>query len=89
MVRSVIRRLMALALVPAEHVPSLFARLGEELNQEEYNQLLGLFEYFKNQWMRQIPMWNVFDISDRTNNFSEGEEIECNSFTFLSDCYIF
>ncbi|CAF1300987.1 unnamed protein product [Rotaria sordida] len=72
MVRSVIRRMMALALVPPEHVPSLFARLGEELNPEERDELLGLFKYFNSQWMKQIPMWNVFDISDRTNNYSEG-----------------
>jgi len=69
MVRSVIRRMMALALVPPEHIPLLFARLGEELNPEERDQLLGLFKYFNGQWMKQIPMWNV---SDRTNNYSEG-----------------
>ncbi|CAF1392568.1 unnamed protein product, partial [Rotaria sordida] len=46
MVRSVIRRMMALALVPPEHVPSLFDRLGEELNPEERDQLLDLFKYF-------------------------------------------
>ncbi len=63
---------MALALVPPEHVSSLYSRLGEELNQEERDQLDDLFKYFKSHWMKQIPIWNVFEIPERTNNFSEG-----------------
>jgi hypothetical protein len=30
------------------------------------------FEYLNGKWMKQIPIWNVCDISERTNNFSEG-----------------
>ena len=72
MIRSVIRKMMALALVPQEHVPSVFARLGEELNENERDELGSLFKYFEGQWMRQITMWDVFEIPERTNNFSEG-----------------
>ena len=64
--------MMALALVPPEHVSSLYARLCEELNPEERDQLADLFKYFNGQWMKKIPIWNVYDISERTNNFSEG-----------------
>jgi hypothetical protein len=71
-IRSVIRRMMALALVPPDHVSSLYARLGEELNSEDRDQLADLFKYFNSQWMKQIPIWNVYDILDRTNNFSDG-----------------
>jgi len=35
MVHSVIRQMMALALVPEDHVSSLFAGLGEELSENE------------------------------------------------------
>ncbi|CAF3133772.1 unnamed protein product [Rotaria sp. Silwood2] len=71
-IRSIIRQMMALALVPHEHVSSLFGRLSEELGEDERSQLDGLFKYFQAQWMRQITIWNVFNISERTNNFSEG-----------------
>ncbi|CAF2106220.1 unnamed protein product [Rotaria magnacalcarata] len=71
-IRGIIRQMMALALVPLERVSSLFDRLGEELDENEYNQLDDLFEYFKSQWMRHTTIWNVFNISERTNNFSEG-----------------
>lgn len=72
MVRSTIRQMMALALVPPDHVPHLFACLGEELNPDERDELTCLFNYFNSQWMKQISMWNAFDLSDRTNNFSKG-----------------
>ncbi len=29
-------------------------------------------KYFNGQWMKQIPIWNVYDISERNNNFSKG-----------------
>lgn len=72
-IRSTIRQMMALALVPNEHVPSLFARLQEELDENDRVQLNRLFKYFESQWMRQTNMWNVFKIPQRTNNFSEGK----------------
>ncbi|CAF4268581.1 unnamed protein product, partial [Rotaria sp. Silwood2] len=72
-IRSIIRQMMALALVPHEHVSSLFGRLSEELGEDERSQLDGLFKYFQAQWMRQITIWNVFNISERTNNFSEDQ----------------
>ena len=64
--------MMALALVPQQYVPSLFGALGQDLTDSERGQLKGLIKYFDDYWMRQISFWNVFDISDRTNNFSEG-----------------
>lgn len=79
-IRSVIRQMMALALVPQQEVPSLFASLGEELSDLEREQLAELFDYFNNHWMRQIPMWNVFDIPERTNNFSEDKRSKNSNF---------
>ncbi|CAF1273072.1 unnamed protein product [Rotaria sordida] len=46
MIRSVIRQMMALALVPEQYIPSLFANLGQELNGSECNELSDLFKYF-------------------------------------------
>jgi hypothetical protein len=74
MIRSVIRQMMALALVPEEYVPQLFANLGQELTESDRLDLSNLFKYFDNQWMRNLAIWNVFNVSDRTNNYSEGIE---------------
>ncbi|CAF4011351.1 unnamed protein product, partial [Rotaria sp. Silwood1] len=44
MIRSVIRQMMALTLVPEQYVPSLFANLGQELNDSERDELSDLFK---------------------------------------------
>ena len=49
MIRSVIRRMMALALIPKEHVTSLFIAFKEELSETERGELAALFKYFNNQ----------------------------------------
>ncbi|CAF4424172.1 unnamed protein product [Rotaria socialis] len=72
MIRSAIRQMMALALVPEEYVPLLFSNLGQELDESERNELAGLLKYFDDYWMCRIPMWNCFKIPERTNNFCEG-----------------
>ncbi|CAF1585215.1 unnamed protein product [Rotaria sordida] len=40
MIRCVIRQMMGLALVPEQYVPSLFANLGQELNDSERDELI-------------------------------------------------
>ena len=75
MIRSTSRQMMPLALVPPDRIPYLFARLGEELKPEEHDELKCLFNYFNSQWMKQISTWNIFDLSDRTNNFSENSAL--------------
>ena len=72
MIRSLIRQMMALALVPEQYVQSLFVDLGQALNGNEHEALANLYKYFNDQWMRQISMWNVYEIPDKTNNYSEG-----------------
>ena len=72
MIRSTIRQMMALALVPEQYVASLFADLGQELNDTGHPALLDFLKYFTDQWMHNTSTWNVFGISDRTNNYSEG-----------------
>ncbi|CAF1216598.1 unnamed protein product [Rotaria sp. Silwood1] len=72
MVRNVIKQAMALALVPPSHVQVLFNELGQELNDDEREEISSLLQYFKNHWMRQVSIWNVYEIPDRTNNYSEG-----------------
>ncbi|CAF1304862.1 unnamed protein product [Rotaria sordida] len=45
-IRSFIRQMMALALVPEQHVSSLFASLGQELSNSERDEIADLFKYF-------------------------------------------
>ena len=71
-IRTVIRQMMALALVPIEFVSTLFNNLVNGLAEYERDELSALIKYFDNYWLRRTSMWNVFDVSDRTNNFSEG-----------------
>ncbi|CAF4309143.1 unnamed protein product [Rotaria magnacalcarata] len=72
MIRSVTRQMMTLTLVPEQYVPSLFANLGQEISDSERDELAGLFKYFNDYWMRRISVWNVFDVLEKTNNFSKG-----------------
>ncbi len=72
MIRSVVRRMMALALVPTRFISTLFDNLGSDLSEDERAELDPLFKYFTDYWLQRVSMWNVFDIPDRTNNFSEG-----------------
>ncbi|CAF1401753.1 unnamed protein product [Adineta ricciae] len=72
MIRNVIKQAMALALVPPSCVQVLFSELGEELTDDEREEISGLLKYIDRQWMRQISTWNVYELPDRTNNYSEG-----------------
>ncbi len=42
------------------------------LAEDEHDELTLLIKYFDKCWLRRTSMWNVFDVSDRTNNSSEG-----------------
>ncbi|CAF1542669.1 unnamed protein product, partial [Adineta steineri] len=71
LIRSVVRRMMALALVPEKFVSTLFDDLQNDLDEDERDELAPLFNYFSSFWLQRPSMWNVFDIPNRTNNFSE------------------
>ena len=58
--------MMALALVPEEHVTSLFSNLCQELDESEHNELFGIFKYFNDDYcINRIPIWNCFKIPER------------------------
>jgi hypothetical protein len=71
-IRNAIRRMMALASVPVKFVSTLFDGLQNDLSESEHHELAPSFKYFSSYWLRRSSIWNVFDIADRTNNFSEG-----------------
>ncbi|CAF2043989.1 unnamed protein product, partial [Rotaria magnacalcarata] len=54
------------------YVPSLSADLGQELSDSERDELADSFKYVNDYWMRRISTWDVFDVPEKMNNFSEG-----------------
>ena len=65
MIGNNIRQMMALALVPEEHVTSLFSNLCQELNKSECNEFFGIFKYFNDYYINRIPMWDCCKIPER------------------------
>ncbi|CAF3367350.1 unnamed protein product [Rotaria socialis] len=72
MIFSFIRQMMVLVLVPVQYVPSLSADLVQELRDSERDELAGLFKYVNDYWMHRISVWDVFDVPEKMNSFSEG-----------------
>ena len=74
-VRSLVRRLMAVAFLPIVAIRPSFVSLQQEaetLNNANCNELL---DYFQGTWLNgQFPLqlWNVHNRSTRTNNHIEG-----------------
>ncbi|CAF4521163.1 unnamed protein product [Rotaria sp. Silwood2] len=62
---------MAFALVQKELVSSLFSDIGQDLTDPDRIELPDLFKYFDEYWMKQIPIWNVFNLCETTNNACE------------------
>ncbi|CAF4758868.1 unnamed protein product, partial [Rotaria sp. Silwood2] len=75
-IRTCVRKLMALALLPLDKVQLAFDDLRTKSSENAKQTLHQLFLYFENQWMKNIPLalWNANGYSHRTNNICEGEE---------------
>ena len=69
-VRSTVRKLMSLALVPIENVEDAF----KEIRNRAPISVKKLIEYFDRYWMAKVKwsLWNVGDAELRTNNLVEG-----------------
>lgn len=69
-VRSTLRKLMCLALVPIENVEDAF----NEIKIRAPSSTEKLIEYFDRYWMAKVKwsLWNVGDVKLRTNNIVEG-----------------
>ncbi|CAF4087926.1 unnamed protein product, partial [Adineta steineri] len=73
-IRDQCRQLMALSLMPIDEVEDQFKRLQTIMTTSLDNLVL----YFKNQWVHgvvPIHMWNFHEVTHRTNNICEGENI--------------
>ena len=43
------------------------------IDESERNELVGIFKYFDDYWMRRILMWNCFTTTEQKNNFCESK----------------
>lgn len=72
--RCLCRKLMALALMPTDKVKSCFEEIQEDAYKLPDQPMDDLLEYFEDNWMNNINLWNVSESDVRTNNNCEGEE---------------
>jgi hypothetical protein len=73
-IRTSVRKLMALALLPVDKVQIAFDNLRTNSSENVKETLHQLFLYFDNYWMQEIPLlrWNAHGLQHRTNNICEG-----------------
>ncbi|CAF1211730.1 unnamed protein product [Rotaria sp. Silwood1] len=87
MIRSVIRQMMALTLVPEQYVPSLFANLGQELNDSERDELS---QVCKAKWLsknRQVAC-KVIRVTPQRCHLEESFRKELAAYAELSGAFI-
>ncbi|CAF1377342.1 unnamed protein product [Rotaria magnacalcarata] len=77
--RGLCRKLMALPLMPRDRVSNSFDEIQEAANILSGLPMTRLIEYFNNNWMLDIELWNVFGFDSRTNNVCEGYHNRLNS----------
>lgn len=74
--RATCRRLMALPLLPNEHIVPIFCRLEQELDVDTPEKILKMFRYVRLTWIEGHSFtpkdWSVFQKQVRTNNDVEG-----------------
>ncbi|CAF1604289.1 unnamed protein product [Adineta ricciae] len=70
--RSLCRKLMALALMPKDKVVCSFEEIQYDAYKLPDQPMDDLLEYFQDNWMTNIDSWNVSESDVRTNNNCEG-----------------
>ncbi|CAF3506908.1 unnamed protein product, partial [Rotaria sp. Silwood2] len=72
-IRTCVRKLMALAILPVDKVQTAFNDLRTNSSDNVKEKLHQLFVYFDNQWMKEIPLslWNAHGPQHRTNNICD------------------
>ncbi|CAF1345877.1 unnamed protein product [Rotaria sordida] len=73
-IRTSVRKLMTLALLPVDKVQVAFDDLRTNSSDNVKETLHQLFVYFDNQWMEETPLsvWNTHGLRHRTNSICEG-----------------
>ncbi|CAF0970596.1 unnamed protein product [Rotaria sordida] len=77
--RALCRKLMALPLMPHDKIVYGFDEIREAADYLPGKPMIQLLQYFDNNWMSDINLWNVFGLDSRTNNVCEGYHNRMNS----------
>ena len=72
--RCLCRKMMALALVPREKVVSSFDEIQDDAHKLPGPPMNQLLEYYEDNWMNDIDLWNVSESNTRTNDECEGKK---------------
>ncbi|CAF2891147.1 unnamed protein product [Rotaria sp. Silwood2] len=70
--RLLCRKLMALGLMPLDKGVNSFQDVRSAAQCLPQLQVIQLLQYFENNWMSNIELWNLFGLDSRTNNICEG-----------------
>ncbi|CAF0899864.1 unnamed protein product [Rotaria sp. Silwood1] len=70
---------MALELMPLDKVVSSFEDLRSAAQCLPQLEVIELLQYFENNWISNIELWNMFGLYSRTNNTCEGYHNRINS----------
>ena len=70
--RDLCRKLMALALMPSDKINQGLNDIHALAQCLAGQAMLRLLQYFNDQWMPNMNMWNVCGLDSRTNNVCEG-----------------
>ena len=73
-VRTLCRKIMALALVPLQHVMNAYDEVRAATGQLDTDSIQKLLNYFDRTWMTNIDLWNVSLCDSRTINVCEGKD---------------
>ncbi|KAH3693735.1 hypothetical protein DPMN_081175 [Dreissena polymorpha] len=66
-------RIMALAFLPAEHIPSVFDALDDRANNEHLDAaMVYIYNTWSNSSVFTVECWSIFGKSITTNNDCEG-----------------
>lgn len=72
--RQLCRKMMALALMPRDKVMSSFDEIQDDAFKLPGTSMTQLLEYFEDNLMNDIDLWNVSESDARTNNNCEGRK---------------
>ncbi|KRX18518.1 hypothetical protein T07_6660 [Trichinella nelsoni] len=75
-IKKIIKMLMATAFLPLHEIPEAVDLPGRDVS----GSVAALFEYFRQEWMtpNRMPLWNVYHVEIRTNNYLEGWHFKMN-----------
>lgn len=64
-------KIMSLAYLPADQIPSTYARLKKDIKEEFSSYFDRFFSYFETTWLPTAQVWSCYRRKHNSNNFLE------------------